>query len=408
METIVFGLCLRLFAVFGSETCRLEPSWEALLVGGEQRFTTIVECWFRRSHGLRLENMQCTYPTGELLLHPLLSLTAGTVPPPVVLGLVGLLAQLGVCVLLRWYEKHTGVEGYSWTIYWLNPALVISLAASPLPSINHLLLSCLWASVAAFPPAYIVDSLSAQRKRLLKVCLSFFCLVWLVLTHFPFVCLVPSWLALSRRQLFNSTSSVTCWTDCESTAVFAVAFYWIIHGLGEPHTLPFAWSGLSLSSTRAGLTYTPGAGVHWYLNAQIDPFLSPYFELLGLAQPFLFVLPMLLLVAPRDPVLALHVTVAVVVAGAPKTNFTDVLWIISLLALHPRVTRRMRPWLCAIVALCMTVPAVASPALLSLWLELGTGNANFLFFQGLAMWMAGNAGIAEFIASAKEQDKDIE
>jgi len=400
---IVLGLGLRLFAVFVSETSRLEPSWEALLVGGEQGFTTIVECWFRRSHGFRLENMQCTYPAGELLLHPLLSLTAGAIPRPVVLGLAGLLAQLGVCLLLRWYEKQTGVDGLSWKFYWLNPALVVSLVASPLPSINHLLLSCLWASVTAFPPA------SEQRKRLLNVCLSFVCLVWLVLTHFPFVCLVPSWLALSRRQL-NITSIVTCWTDCESTAVFAVAaFYWISNGLlGGSQSLPFAWSGFSLSSTRAGLTYAPGAGVHWYLNAQIDPFLSPYFELLGLAQPFLFVLPILLLVAPRDPVLALHVTVAVVIYNAPKTNYTDVLWIIALLALHPRVTRRMRPWLCAIVALCMTVPAVASPALLSLWLELGTGNANFLFFQGLAMWMAGNAGIAEFIAAAKEQDKDTE
>lgn len=54
---------------------------------------------------------------------------------------------------------------------------------------------------------------------------------------------------------------------------------------------------------------------------------------------------------------------------------------------------RSLPWIvCGI-----TASLILSPLMFHLWLSLGTGNANFVFFQGLIMWLFAGLGIIEFI-----------
>lgn len=68
-----------------------------------------------------------------------------------------------------------------------------------------------------------------------------------------------------------------------------------------------------------------------------------------------------------------------------------------LLCQHPEVVRRMRHL--PVIAAGIVVPMVASPAMLTLWADFGTGNANYFFFQCVCMWLFCALGITEFTAA---------
>jgi hypothetical protein len=56
----------------------------------------------------------------------------------------------------------------------------------------------------------------------------------------------------------------------------------------------------------------------------------------------------------------------------------------SLLLDHKDVCKRIR--FLPILLLFLVLTTLMSPFMNDLWIRLGTGNANFLFFQGLVMW----------------------
>jgi hypothetical protein len=60
------------------------------------------------------------------------------------------------------------------------------------------------------------------------------------------------------------------------------------------------------------------------------------------------------------------------------------------------------PW----IVLAFTVPMVMTPVMKYLWLQMGVGNANFLFFQGLVMWVAYALFMLEYISSFIKFNKE--
>ena len=60
-----------------------------------------------------------------------------------------------------------------------------------------------------------------------------------------------------------------------------------------------------------------------------------------------------------------------------------------------------------VIAVGMVVPLCCSPLTLHLWVGVGSGNANYLFFCGLASWLSFGLFIVEyFLASLKTYDVD--
>ena len=49
-----------------------------------------------------------------------------------------------------------------------------------------------------------------------------------------------------------------------------------------------------------------------------------------------------------------------------------------------------------IVLVGLVLAAVMSPVMMHLWVSTGTGNANYVFFQGLFMWLMYALGILDF------------
>ena len=70
---------------------------------------------------------------------------------------------------------------------------------------------------------------------------------------------------------------------------------------------------------------------------------------------------------------------------------------IALLMQHTEIIRGMHTL--PIIVAGITVPAILSPLMFSLWVDRGTGNANYFFFQGLCLWLFCALGIVEFTSS---------
>lgn len=51
------------------------------------------------------------------------------------------------------------------------------------------------------------------------------------------------------------------------------------------------------------------------------------------------------------------------------------------------------------ILLAIAVPVLVSPVMRHLWLHWGTGNANFLFFQGYAQWVSLVLFVLEYVSA---------
>lgn len=71
---------------------------------------------------------------------------------------------------------------------------------------------------------------------------------------------------------------------------------------------------------------------------------------------------------------------------------------ISYLLSHEDVVSKMKSmsW----ISLGILLPLTLFPIMIYLWLGLGTGNANYVFFQGLAFYSFYGLAIIEFISAA--------
>lgn len=165
-------------------------------------------------------------------------------------------------------------------------------------------------------------------------------------------------------------------------------------------------------TTAAGSTSTsshpPSAGVHWYLTGQVFSMLRAYFLLLFTGLPFVCAMPVCVqfAVGARMPVLAMHLMSALVLFFLPTTAFVDGMYALSLLCAHPRVVAKLRHL--PVVMTGLAAGAWLSPTVLDLWVRRGSGNANFLFFQGLGMWLCAALGLSDFAASAVELEEEDE
>mmetsp|Transcript_25074 Transcript_25074/g.41777 ORF Transcript_25074/g.41777 Transcript_25074/m.41777 type:complete len:102 (-) Transcript_25074:652-957(-) len=83
---------------------------------------------------------------------------------------------------------------------------------------------------------------------------------------------------------------------------------------------------------------------------------------------------------------------------------SDVLLMTFMLMQHERVVKRMAhlPWICTGILM----PLCVSPIMLFIWIQYGTGNANYAFFQGLCLWLFSAVGISEFCASYQRIEYD--
>mmetsp|Transcript_8410 Transcript_8410/g.11759 ORF Transcript_8410/g.11759 Transcript_8410/m.11759 type:complete len:93 (-) Transcript_8410:27-305(-) len=77
------------------------------------------------------------------------------------------------------------------------------------------------------------------------------------------------------------------------------------------------------------------------------------------------------------------------------TTLMDVFFGLLLLCSHFEILVKMQRL--PLIFAGILLPAVLSPMMVDLWIIKGTGNANFLYFQGLCMYVFITIGLIEFL-----------
>ena len=101
------------------------------------------------------------------------------------------------------------------------------------------------------------------------------------------------------------------------------------------------------------------------------------------------------------------IMVAIIYYFRQDTDVTDIFFLIALaVSRHPATVARMR--YIPTILLGIVAPCLLSGAMKSLWLRTGMGNANYLFFQGLALWIFFALGVLEFTAATVRELDEAE
>jgi hypothetical protein len=105
-------------------------------------------------------------------------------------------------------------------------------------------------------------------------------------------------------------------------------------------------------------------------------------------------------------------TVMLVLFLRRTNNYMDIMLLLLLPSRTVNILTQMR--FLPLILLSVAVTAVMSPLMLSLWVQNGNGNANYLFFQGWTMCVFIALYITEYLntavrmlSAAAEKDKDV-
>lgn len=321
----------------------------------------------------------------------------------------GISLQVVLCIGI-YHLPPTGAYIY----YWLNPLLAISSIMSPLPAFEHLLVICL--------PFFVIDLGNVTTMRTIvpigghKVLQCGLALFLLVCFDYNYVLLAPflasmMWANMEGRDGYFGDKPASLLRNRHFLVLLIVTMIILVGSLQDDH-------GLSRSFQE---TYSPSAGLFWYFEAQIFPEFRSYFVPLVAMQPSLFamlLLPLYCLLPAASPekqeeeedqdddkeeeaqqrrkLLGYHLMVIIVLLFKPAMSLVDVAFGVSLLLAYHREAlqgMRFKAW----ILTGILVPSVLSPLLAHTWAEKGTGNANFLFFQCLALWFFCALGVVEAV-----------
>ena len=254
-------------------------------------------------------------------------------------------------------------------LYALHPICILSALTtshSSNTSATHLLL-CLF-----------IDSLATYSLSLSNYCVLFLpclSLLYLITVNSAYLALLP--IIFLRHDHSAGTFILFC------------VFYILLALLLQIFTASFP--NLSLTS------FPPSMGIFWYLDLQVFPSVRQYFDALILFQPVLFSPPIAYALRSKPTVAAVIIASMVLLYSRQLSPHDCILLLTLLLTCHD-ISFKMKHW--PLILLGVTVSMAVSPLLLHLWIGLGAGNANYLFFNGLLLWVCLAGGVLEFTSVA--------
>ena len=264
---------------------------------------------------------------------------------------------------------------------WFNPIMICACALSPIPSIELFLL----ASVSA-----LIEQQSACAVP------SF---ILLLFAYPTYIVLCPALWALWNYNTISKAGKTQCNYMATPYFCFIIAITAYLFKDTDPQILVqrFVFFANPLSAFK-GISYEPSLGILWYLDAQAFQSFRHYLAILVLSQPYLMAIPLFLKFGKTQPRLLFDVTAVLTIMFKPALTLCDVTIGMVLLAGHTDAIAGMR--YLPVLMLGILASAALSPLTVMLWLSRGSGNANYLFFQGLALWIFASIAFVEFVRSA--------
>lgn len=403
----ILGLTFRLLLVVGTGA-RSSGSYRDVLVAAWQQNDMLVEkCYRFFRFSWQVRESTPFDPRGGVGARAL-GFLLNTLNDEVNFMFAGISIQIVLCVLVSQLPPKA-----DFTYYWLNPILALSSVLSPLPALEHLMVIS--------QTFFFNDWLNT--KGTLQTIFKGLQVLVVVASSLKFdinyLLLLPFLLSTVSKQEHDGAQE--SWKENWQPSTHHTL--WMLRLIA---LLILADSILNISnhSRSFGDTFSPSAGLYWYFEAQLFKEYRKYFIPLIAMQPSLISILLhpwycQLTASSIDQdgghqqaqdkgrrLLGYHLMVAVIILFKPAMSLTDIAFAVTLLlTYHGDVLQRVRYKVWILTGIL--VPTTLSPLLAHAWIDKGTGNANFLFFQCLALWFFCALAIVEVIkATSNPSSRD--
>mmetsp|Transcript_11210 Transcript_11210/g.14754 ORF Transcript_11210/g.14754 Transcript_11210/m.14754 type:complete len:179 (-) Transcript_11210:426-962(-) len=163
------------------------------------------------------------------------------------------------------------------------------------------------------------------------------------------------------------------------------------------HTLG---SGLRLSGA------SPSMSIFWYTQMQLFLRFGTYFQVLLAGLPFLIVVPTAIRLY-RYPITMIGIFWFAWILLQPVSTLYDLNVGLCFFAMSPRSLARVNGMVCLVALFALCIPTILVVLLYWMWLEVGNGEANFLFFQCLAYNIFLLVLLLQFVHASVGRDKAL-
>ena len=281
-------------------------------------------------------------------------------------------------------------------MYFCNPIAILVSSCTSSPSLQGVLNMSILIAVRISMPSNVAGA----KWRALLSTLSLALAVYVEPHHVVYLLPMAIWLSRSNdgNQLNKGIVGATIASFC--------VWFGLLHGssalLVEDYATVLA---KTYGHVHGFVDMSPNMGLSWYFFIQIfDRFRRYFVALLNLLQ-FIFVAPLTIRLHNYPIVL----TTAFFLLGTlfkPVQTLHDAALGLTLVGVAPRTIARMgNASLVSIFAI--VVPATLVVMFYWLWLETGTGNANFMFFQCLAYNVFLSIITLDYISATVKRDKAL-
>lgn len=190
------------------------------------------------------------------------------------------------------------------------------------------------------------------------------------------VFLVPVILLLVRQGKTNRSTGVVVLASVALFFLWTILLFHLSNQLVAGGAAP--WSVYD-QFYKMNDSYQPSLSPMWYFSVQLFNRFRSYFRVLAIGLPYLSVAPLTIRFW-RYPIELATSLLLLQYALNPIQTLPNLCFIMSNILLSPLTISRMGT-LSTIALLCLPVPIILSVVFFWLWLDTGTGNPNFLFFQ---------------------------
>lgn len=277
--------------------------------------------------------------------------------------------------------KQSFSAEFTAAVYLFNPfTMLASLARSTLAFTNTAIIASIAAAVGQKP-------VQAAALLALATCFSWYpiYLLW------P-LCVV----SLQHDHRVKSIMRYTCIAFCIFVATFVFLEYL---PLG---TWSFLRHQVDTQLLLSDLT-SPNLGLWWYFFIEMFDGFRPFF--LGAFQLFIALFPAPFTIRfPHHPLFVVAALVGIMAIFKPYPEVSDVGLYFSILALNRRVCELIEYWL--ITGLGLLYCSALAPTFFNLWIDIGSGNANFFYAITLVYSLVMVISLADATWSAIREDYD--
>lgn len=286
--------------------------------------------------------------------------------------------------------------------YYANPLTILASVGTndqSFQSVFYLLL--LLALREVVPPIERAEQQGASQSKVISIPLSTFYLSFAAYAEiYPFVYLIPVSL-LAGNTLGNTEQAM------KSCIAYFLLWSCLLHTLS---TILVGSDWVNIQRKIYGDTYcfanlSPNLGMHWYFSVQMFDRFRRYFVVLLNGLPYIFVIPLSIRIH-KYPIPLATSLFSLGAIFKPVLTCHDMSMMLALFLMSPRTLARMgNASLVSVFALIVPISLFAMDYWL--WLETGSGNANYMYFQCLAFCTFLGILTLDFVSATVKRDKAI-